>query len=165
MLSLSPQEVAAIKLRQHAAAAATEAALYNDNPDAAYWRPCSSLPPNPALLQAQKAWAETTTARPATGAASVAAGPVSEALQAAVSQGNNCNMLVLGAMSAADLRTAATTSSSTIAAAAGRRMSAAKQNDLAARGCLPGTFLYRPVGPATASAAASAVSDKQLLCC
>lgn len=55
----APQEVAAIRQRQADAAAAAEAAMYTTNPDAAYWQPRSSLPPNPAVLQAQEEWAET----------------------------------------------------------------------------------------------------------
>jgi hypothetical protein len=59
---LQLQEVETILQKQRDAAAAAEAALYAHNPDEAYWQPRSALPPNPALVQAQKTWAETSKA-------------------------------------------------------------------------------------------------------
>lgn len=69
------EEVAAIRQRQLDAAAAAEAELYAQNPDAAYWAPRSTLPPNPTLQQAQHTWAAA-----AAGACNGSAGTCSTAL-------------------------------------------------------------------------------------
>lgn len=94
------QEVEAIQQKRHDAAAAAEAALYARNPDTAYWEPRSTLPPNPALVQAQKTWAEATATRQGSlsdllssqgnrkVAAAAAPGRTGESMQELASSGN-----------------------------------------------------------------------------
>lgn len=114
------QEVAGIRQRQLDAAAAAEAELYARNPDAAYWAPRSTLPPNPALRQAQETWA------------AAAAGACSGTVQ-------YCSTALLGSCScnsqAASLLNLAGTGKQ-------QALTHSDAEDLARRGCLPGTFSY-----------------------
>jgi hypothetical protein len=115
--------VAAIRQRQADAAAAAEAAMYTTNPDAAYWQPRSSLPPNPAVLQAQQEWAKTCAQAAAT-AGLVHGKAAAGAAGVGGSMGSSCRI------SAGSGRGAVGVSG------------AVEGEDLAARGMLQGTFSY-----------------------
>jgi hypothetical protein len=62
------QRAEAIRQKQQQAAEEAEAALFAQNPDAAYWAPRSSLPPPAGLAKAQQTWAAAAAATNASGA-------------------------------------------------------------------------------------------------
>jgi hypothetical protein len=117
------EEVAGIRQRQLDAAAAAEAELYAWNPDAAYWAPRSTLPPNPALQQAQQTWTAA--------AAGACSGTTSAGTCSCVLLGSNGN----SSSQAASLPNQAGTGKQ-------QALKHSDAEDLASRGCLPGTFSY-----------------------
>lgn len=143
------EEVAAIRQHRQMEAAAAEAALYETNPEAAYWEHHSSLPPNPALLHAQQTWAAATKAASSYSSSSCCYAGRTEEGGALSSTGSSRESRLRGTKGCK--------------AATAAEMGAAGVSDLAAQGCLQGTFLYRPRADGKGRCAGH--EDRQVLCC